>query len=46
VAAQLLVFISSAYVFKFTIALLDTGPFYIAVAWLSDYLQLDPNQQD
>lgn len=46
VATQLLVFISSAYVFKFTIALLDTGPFYIAVAWLGDYLQLDPSQQD
>ena len=39
---QLWVFIASAYVFKFTIALLDTAPFYVGVRLLSRYLGIDP----
>ncbi len=40
---QLWTFIASAYVFKFTIAALDTVPFYLGVRWLSRYLEIDPN---
>ena len=40
--SQLWMFIGSGYVFKFTMALLDTIPFYFGVAWLSKYLQIDP----
>ncbi len=39
---QLWVFIGSGYVFKLTIALFDTGPFYIGVHYLSRYLEIDP----
>jgi len=39
---QLWVFISTAYVFKFTVALLDTLPFYLGVRWLNRYLELGP----
>lgn len=39
---QLAVFIVSAYLFKMAAALLDTIPCYLAVGWLSDYLQADP----
>ena len=39
---QLLVFIGSAYVFKLVVALLDTIPFYVGVAYLSRYLKIDP----
>ena len=42
VATHLLIFIATGYVFKFAIALLDTIPIYIAVAWLKRYLQFDP----
>jgi len=37
---QLLTFILSAYIFKLTVALVDTLPFYLGTAWLSRYLQL------
>ena len=37
---QLWVFIASGYVFKATVALLDTVPFYLGVAWLSRYLEI------
>ena len=40
---QLWVFIASAFVFKLVVALLDTGPFYLGVHWLSRYLEIDPN---
>ncbi|MAG32587.1 MAG: transporter [Deltaproteobacteria bacterium] len=40
---QLWVFIGSGYVFKLTIALLDTGPFYVGVHYLSRYLEIDPH---
>jgi uncharacterized integral membrane protein (TIGR00697 family) len=39
---QLWVFIGSSYVFKLVIAAADTVPFYLGVAWLSRYLQIDP----
>ena len=39
---QLLTFIVSGYVFKATAALLDTGPFYLGVRWLSAYLRVAP----
>jgi uncharacterized integral membrane protein (TIGR00697 family) len=42
---QLWVFIGSAYIFKVTIAALDTVPFYIGVRWLARYLETDPNQE-
>lgn len=42
---QLWVFILSGYVFKMMIALLDTGPFYLGVRWLSSYLEIDPNAE-
>lgn len=42
---QLWVFIGSGYVFKATIAALDTIPFYLGVRRLSVYLDIDPNQE-
>ena len=45
VASQLFVFIASGYVFKFTVALLDTIPFYLGVRWLSAYLRIDPMRE-
>jgi len=39
---QLLIFIISGYTFKLFVALLDTGPFYLGVHYLSRYLQIDP----
>ncbi|MHC4948228.1 MAG: queuosine precursor transporter [Planctomycetota bacterium] len=42
---QLWVFIGSGYVFKFTVALLDTIPFYVGVALLGRYLRIDPSQE-
>ena len=42
---QLWVFIGSGYVFKLTVALLDTAPFYVGVHYLSRYLQIDPNAE-
>ncbi len=42
---QLLTFIVSSYVFKFTCAALDTLPFYFGVRWLSAWLHIDPNAE-
>ena len=42
IISQLLIFIGSGYVFKLVVALLDTGPVYLAVHYLSNYLELDP----
>lgn len=42
---QLWVYIGSGYVFKLTIAMLDTGPFYLGVHYLSRYLEIDPNEE-
>lgn len=38
---QLLAFIGSGYLFKLVTALIDTGPFYVLVYWLSKYLHMD-----
>ena len=38
---QLLVFIISGYTFKLIAALVDTGPFYVGVHYLSRYLEID-----
>lgn len=40
----LLVLVGSNYLFKATCALLDTGPFYVAVHYLRRYLHLAPNE--
>jgi len=42
---QLWVFIGAGYVFKLVVALLDTLPFYVGVAWLSRYLEIDPSAE-
>lgn len=42
---QLLVFIASGYVFKLSVAALDTGPAYLAVRWLRPYLGLKANEE-
>lgn len=42
---QLWVFIGSGYVFKVVVALLDTGPFYLGVHYLSRYLEIDPGAE-
>lgn len=38
----LLVLMASNYLFKFSVAVMDTGPFYLAVYSLRKYLQLEP----
>jgi uncharacterized integral membrane protein (TIGR00697 family) len=38
---QLIRFIGYGYAFKLVAALLDTGPFYVLVYWLSDFLKLE-----
>lgn len=43
VADQLMTFIASGYTFKLLAAFLDTGPFYLAVHYLSAYLEVDNN---
>lgn len=41
--ATLLVLVGSNYLFKMTVALADTGPFYLATHWLRRYLRVpDP----
>jgi hypothetical protein len=41
--ATLLVLVGSNYLFKMTVALADTGPFYLATHWLRRYLRIpDP----
>ena len=42
---QLMVFIASGYVFKLLVALLDTGPIYVAVKYLKPYLGLKGNEE-
>ncbi len=41
----LLVLIGSNYLYKVTVAALDTIPFYIGVKYLSRYLQIDPTRE-
>jgi uncharacterized PurR-regulated membrane protein YhhQ (DUF165 family) len=43
-AQTLLVLIGSNYLFKATVALLDTGPFYLAVHYLRRYLHLQEGE--
>jgi len=38
----MLVLIGSSYLFKMTVALVDTVPFYIGVYYLGRYLRLEP----
>ena len=38
---QLWVLIGTSYVFKFSIAVLDTLPFYLGTRWLTHYLELE-----
>jgi uncharacterized integral membrane protein (TIGR00697 family) len=45
VAPQLMLLIATGYVFKVVVALLDTLPFYVGVAWLSRYLEIDPQRE-
>jgi uncharacterized integral membrane protein (TIGR00697 family) len=45
VTKTLTILILSNYIFKMTVAFLDTIPFYIGVKKLSEYLDMDPNQQ-
>ena len=40
----LLILVGSNYLFKATVALLDTGPFYLGVHYLRKYLHLAPNE--
>ena len=40
----LLILVGSNYLFKVTVALLDTGPFYLGVHYLRKYLHLAPNE--
>ena len=42
---QLMVFITSGYVFKMLVAALDTGPIYLAVAYLRPWLGLKENEE-
>lgn len=42
---QLLTFIASGYVFKLTVALVDTGPIYLFVKLLRPYLGLKQNEE-
>lgn len=42
IAAQLLLFIGTGYVFKLVAALVDTVPFYVGSKWLARYLRLPP----
>jgi len=40
----LLILVGSNYLFKATVALIDTGPFYLGVHYLRKYLHLAPNE--
>ncbi len=42
---QLFTFIASGYVFKLTVALVDTGPIYLLVGVLRPFLGLGPNEE-
>ncbi|MDJ0839670.1 MAG: queuosine precursor transporter [Acidobacteriota bacterium] len=43
--STMLTLIGSGYLFKMTVALLDTGPLYVLVHYLGKYLQIDPIQE-
>lgn len=42
---ELGMFIGTGYAFKFTVALIDTIPIYMAVHYLRGYLRIDPTQE-
>jgi len=42
---QLFTFIASGYVFKLTVALVDTGPIYLLVGWLRPFLGIAKNEE-
>ncbi len=42
---QLFTFIASGYVFKLTVALVDTGPIYLLVGWLRPFLGVARNEE-
>jgi hypothetical protein len=42
---QLMVYIASGYVFKLLVAAIDTGPLYLAVAYLRPYLGLKSDEE-
>lgn len=44
-AIEVSLFIATGYSVKILIALADTLPFYLGVAWLKNYLQFDPNHE-
>ncbi|QFU74886.1 VUT family protein [Halioglobus maricola] len=41
---MMMVLVASNYIFKATVALLDTGPFYLGVHYLRRYLKLEPGE--
>ncbi len=43
---ELTILIATSYAFKVIVALLDTIPFYIGVAWLRGYLQFEPTLEN
>lgn len=43
---ELSILIATSYAFKVIVALLDTIPFYIGVAWLRGYLQFEPTLEN
>ena len=45
IGPQLITFIASGYVFKLTVALVDTGPLYVIVNFLRPYLGLQANEE-
>ena len=42
---QLFTYIASGYVFKLSVALVDTGPIYALVAWLRPFLGIGKNEE-
>ncbi len=43
--AAMLALVGSNYLFKLTVAAVDTVPFYLGVHWLKGYLQIDPTRE-
>jgi uncharacterized integral membrane protein (TIGR00697 family) len=41
----MLVLVGSSYLFKFSVAAVDTVPFYIGVKYLGAYLRIDPRRE-
>ena len=43
--AALLALVASNYLFKLTVAAVDTVPFYLGVRFLTGYLKIDPTRE-